>query len=53
MPEAEFVQWKSTGHGLHTQHNALFNDILKKVFEEGRLRSDMEIKSLQDGDGQL
>lgn len=38
MPEAEFVQWENTGHGIHIQHKVRFNAVLEKVFEEGRER---------------
>ena len=36
MPEAQFVQWKATGHGLHVEHKREFNTLLEQVFEEGR-----------------
>lgn len=42
MPEAEFVQWKATGHGLYAQHNHRFNRLLKRVFAEGSLLSGRE-----------
>jgi pimeloyl-ACP methyl ester carboxylesterase len=35
MPEAEFIQWKDTGHAVHTQDSERFNEMLKRVFEEG------------------
>ena len=38
MPEAEFVQWEGTGHGIHAQRPKRFNTLLEKVFEEGRQR---------------
>lgn len=38
MPQAEFVQWTGTGHGIHVQHKARFNALLERVFEEGRQR---------------
>ncbi|KAI0083105.1 Alpha/Beta hydrolase protein [Irpex rosettiformis] len=53
MPEAEFVQWESTGHGLHTQHNRRFNEVLERVFEEGRVRSNGERLPWREGDSQV
>jgi len=38
MPEAEFVQWDKTGHGIHIQEVARFNKLLEKVFKEGRAK---------------
>lgn len=38
MPEAEFVQWEKTGHGIHIQQKERFNALLERVFEEGRQR---------------
>lgn len=39
MPEAELVEWKGTGHGIHTQRADWFNSLLERVFEEGREKS--------------
>ena len=36
MPEAEFIQWEKTGHGIHIQHKDRFNELLERVFAEGR-----------------
>jgi pimeloyl-ACP methyl ester carboxylesterase len=36
MPEAEFIQWEKTGHGIHIQHRNRFHALLERVFEEGR-----------------
>lgn len=36
MPEAELVQWKDTGHGIHLQRRSQFIALLERVFEEGR-----------------
>ena len=36
MPEAEFVQWSNTGHGVPAQQRKRFNDLLERVFAEGR-----------------
>jgi pimeloyl-ACP methyl ester carboxylesterase len=38
MPEAEFIQWKDTGHAVHTQDPDRFNEMLKRVFEEGKAK---------------
>lgn len=38
MPEAEFVQWKGVGHGIHIQEKRRFHASLERVFEEGRGR---------------
>lgn len=38
MPEAEYVVWENTGHAIHMQHKARFNELLEKVFQEGRQR---------------
>jgi hypothetical protein len=37
MPEAEFVWWEKTGHGISAQWKARFNELLERLFEEGRL----------------
>ncbi|THV07838.1 alpha/beta-hydrolase [Dendrothele bispora CBS 962.96] len=47
MKEAEFVQWKQTGHALHFQWPKRFNELVEKVVEEGRQR----VKSEQSGSG--
>lgn len=39
MPEAEFIQWEKTGHGIHMQHRKRFNELLERVFIEGRQRA--------------
>ncbi|KZV94039.1 alpha/beta-hydrolase [Exidia glandulosa HHB12029] len=39
MPEAEYIVWDNTGHGLAAQHPKRFNALLERVFEEGRQRS--------------
>ncbi|KAJ6500437.1 Alpha/Beta hydrolase protein [Mycena sanguinolenta] len=36
MPDAEFQQWKDTGHGIHAQQPKKFNQMLERVFKEGR-----------------
>ncbi|CCM03864.1 uncharacterized protein FIBRA_06014 [Fibroporia radiculosa] len=38
MPEAEFIEWKGTGHGLQIQHKNRFNELLERVATEGRER---------------
>ncbi|KAG1774286.1 Alpha/Beta hydrolase protein [Suillus placidus] len=37
MPEAEFHWWEGTGHGISAQWKTRFNELLEKIFEEGRL----------------
>lgn len=39
MPEAEYIVWKDTGHGLGAQWPDRYNTLLERVFEEGRQRS--------------
>ncbi|TFK52318.1 alpha/beta-hydrolase [Heliocybe sulcata] len=36
MPEAEFVRFEGTGHGIHAQQRKKFNALLERVFKEGR-----------------
>ena len=38
MPEAEFIQWEHTGHGLHMQWRDRFNTLVERVVKEGRER---------------
>lgn len=38
MPEAEFVQWKDSGHALSAQWPDRFHALLERVFDEGRQR---------------
>ncbi|KAM6495383.1 alpha/beta-hydrolase [Amanita muscaria] len=35
MPEAELVQFKETGHGLHTQRKREFNKLIQRTIREG------------------
>ena len=35
MPEAEYVEWKDTGHVVNLQHSERFNALLERVFQEG------------------
>ncbi|KAI0084014.1 alpha/beta-hydrolase [Irpex rosettiformis] len=39
MPEAEFVQWNGTGHGVPAQQRKRFNVLLERVFAEGKQRA--------------
>ncbi|KAI0693729.1 Alpha/Beta hydrolase protein [Cytidiella melzeri] len=39
MPEAEFVQWENTGHGIPAQQKKRFNALLERTFSEGRERA--------------
>ncbi|KAJ7045924.1 alpha beta-hydrolase [Mycena alexandri] len=34
MPEAEFVQWESTGHGIHSQRPTEFHELLVRIFND-------------------
>ena len=38
MPEAEYVQWRETGHALNAQHESRFNALLERTFMEGSER---------------
>lgn len=42
MPEAEFVQWENTGHGIHLQRKTWLNALLDKVFKEAKERVERE-----------
>ncbi|KDQ60610.1 hypothetical protein JAAARDRAFT_31569 [Jaapia argillacea MUCL 33604] len=44
MPEAELIQWKETGHGIHAQQKQNFNDAVTRAFQEGRERVEKEEK---------
>ncbi|KAG6849749.1 hypothetical protein H0H93_005547 [Arthromyces matolae] len=35
MPEAEYIQWKDTGHGIQLQRPKEFNKLLERAFREG------------------
>ncbi|KAJ7756835.1 alpha/beta-hydrolase [Mycena maculata] len=39
MPDAELVQWEATGHALHVQRPKRFNQLLERVFKEGRRKA--------------
>ncbi|KAJ7286044.1 alpha/beta-hydrolase [Mycena rebaudengoi] len=39
MPEAELEEWEETGHALHVQRPKQFNQLLERVFKEGRRKS--------------
>ncbi|KAG6830198.1 hypothetical protein H0H92_001785 [Tricholoma furcatifolium] len=39
MPEAEYIQWTETGHGIHVQRAKQFNELLERTFREGQERS--------------
>jgi len=45
MPEAEFIQWKETGHGIHLQRLAEFNALIERVVEEGKERASVDQKT--------
>jgi pimeloyl-ACP methyl ester carboxylesterase len=48
MPQAEFVQWKDTGHAVHLQRMAWFNALLEKVFKEGTAQVEREMSTTTD-----
>ncbi|KAJ6618310.1 Alpha/Beta hydrolase protein [Mycena sp. CBHHK59/15] len=39
MPDAEWEEWKATGHAIHVQRPSQFNQLLERVFSEGRRKS--------------
>lgn len=39
MPEAEYVVYDNTGHGISIQRKEMYNALLERVFTEGRERS--------------
>ncbi|KAJ7168139.1 alpha/beta-hydrolase [Mycena crocata] len=39
MPEAELDEWSGTGHALHVQRPEKFNQLLERVFKEGRRKA--------------
>lgn len=38
MPEAELIEWHGVGHGISVQEKERFNEVLERVFREGRER---------------
>jgi len=36
MPEAEYIEWEATGHGIMAQWPERFNQLLERVIKEGR-----------------
>ena len=36
MPEAELIVREGAGHGVHIQYKSWFNELLERVFREGR-----------------
>jgi pimeloyl-ACP methyl ester carboxylesterase len=36
MKEAEYVVFEETGHAIHTQWKKRYNELLERVFSEGR-----------------
>jgi pimeloyl-ACP methyl ester carboxylesterase len=38
MKEAEFIQWKETGHAIHFQRTKEFNELIERLMTEGRER---------------
>ncbi|TDL27248.1 alpha/beta-hydrolase [Rickenella mellea] len=39
MPEAEFVKWENTGHGITTQRPVQFNQLVERVVRESRAKT--------------
>lgn len=39
MPDAELEEWEATGHAIHVQRPKKFNQLLERVFKEGRRKS--------------
>ncbi|KAJ7197219.1 alpha/beta-hydrolase [Mycena pura] len=39
MPDAELEEWEGTGHGLHLQRPGKFNQMLERVFKEGKRKA--------------
>ncbi|KAJ7093173.1 Alpha/Beta hydrolase protein [Mycena epipterygia] len=39
MPDAELEEWEGTGHALHVQRPKQFNQLLERVFKEGRRKA--------------
>ncbi|KAJ7090226.1 alpha/beta-hydrolase [Mycena belliarum] len=40
MPDAELEEWTGTGHSIHVQRNKQFNQLLERVFKEGRRKAE-------------
>ncbi|KAF5373116.1 hypothetical protein D9758_001722 [Tetrapyrgos nigripes] len=49
MKEAEFIQWKDTGHGIHFQRTKEFNGAVERMIEESRERATSEQNSNANG----
>jgi len=45
MPNAEFIQWEETGHGVVAQWPQRTAQLLERVFEEGRADADAELNA--------
>ncbi|KAJ7184206.1 Alpha/Beta hydrolase protein [Mycena filopes] len=39
MPDAELEDWEDTGHALHVQRPQRFNQLLERIFKEGRRKA--------------
>ncbi|KAJ7929291.1 alpha/beta-hydrolase [Mycena leptocephala] len=42
MPDAELEEWEGTGHALHSQRPRRFNQLLERVFKEGRRKANTQ-----------
>jgi pimeloyl-ACP methyl ester carboxylesterase len=42
MPDAELEEWEGTGHALHSQRPRKFNQLLERVFKEGRRKANTQ-----------
>lgn len=40
MPDAEFVEWKDTGHAIHDQRAKEFNALVERTIQEGKSKLD-------------
>jgi pimeloyl-ACP methyl ester carboxylesterase len=39
MPEAEYIIFEGTGHGLQVQRKKEFHELLERIFKEGKEKS--------------
>ena len=47
MPDAEFIQWEETGHGIVAQWPKRVARVLQRVFEEGSARVKAELEAIE------
>ena len=46
MPNAEFIQWEETGHGVIAQWPKRVSDLLERAFEEGSAKVKAELEAI-------